>query len=60
LLGQIFRQREGHLSCSHTPILPYKVAARCHHAERSNTARRKGRKLACVQRDVFPSRSRCG
>ena len=24
LLGQIFRQREGHLSGGHTPILPYK------------------------------------
>jgi hypothetical protein len=27
LLGQIFRQREGHLSRCHTPILPYKSLA---------------------------------
>src|SRR5207302_9059639 len=27
LLGQIFRQCEGHLSCGHTPILPYKPSA---------------------------------
>jgi hypothetical protein len=27
LLGQIFRQCEGHLSCGHTPILPYKPLA---------------------------------
>ncbi len=27
LLGQIFRQGEGHFSCGHTPILPYKPSA---------------------------------